>query len=414
MTAGRPPVLRARPVPHRRRRLVAVGLAVVLVAATAGSSTALASSAPDEATGSRARPMVPPSSFGPYKVGREVIQITSRNGRSRTVDVWYPVSPRTTGRPSIYVGPSFSRLSYPNRALDRVPVATGRPFPMVVYSHGSGGLRFIATFFTETLASHGFVVISADHSGDTISDVFAGRPATRDQEAAVIANRAADVRMIVNGVLTRSKTPGDLLYKAVDPARIGITGHSYGGLTAFATVGGRTSSDQHAIPRDTRFKAIVTMDATSSLLAGSDLARVTVPTLSIIGQGVPPGYASFWYQARSSPFAELRINRAQHNVFTDICRYQQLVPRFPDSPPLVIAYIESTADEACHPPNLGAAEAQLLTNRYAIAFLLRHLAGDKRYAGYLTSRRGTEFDLTYPDPVTLPPPDTTPLPPVID
>ena len=41
-------------------------------------------------------------------------------------------------------------------------------------------------------------------------------------------------------------------------------------------------------------------------------------------------------------------------------------------------------------------------------------AGDKRYAGYLTSRRGTEFDLTYPDPVTLPPPDTTPLPPVID
>lgn len=414
MTATRARGLRTRDGSHRRPHLVAIGLTVVLVAVALGSSASVASPAPPAASATRARPMVPPSSFGPYKVGREVIQITSRTGRSRTVDVWYPVSPRTTGRPSVYVGPAFTGLAYPNRALDHVPVATGRPFPLVVYSHGSGALRFIATFFTETLASHGFVVISADHSGDTISDVFAGRPVNSAQEPQVIANRAADVRMIVNGVLTRSKTPGDLLYQAVDPARIGITGHSYGGLTAFATVGGVTSSDQSAIPRDGRFKAIVTMDATSRLMAGSDLARVKVPTLSIVGQGVPPGLAAFWYQARSAPFAELRINRAEHNVFTDICRYQQLAPRFPLAPPVVLAYIDSIANSACHPPQLGPAEAQLLTNRYAIAFLLRHLAGDRRYAGYLTTRHGTEFDLTYPEPTTVAPPDTTPLPPVID
>lgn len=406
----------AEPVPAPRVRLIAVGLAAVLLAAAVGTATASgATPAPRVApVAARSAPLVPPSSFGPYKVGRTVIQITSRTGRSRTVDVWYPVSPRTTGRQSIYVGPSFSGLSYPNRSLDRVPVASGRPFPLVVYSHGSGGLRFIATFFTETLASHGFVVIAADHAGDTISDVFAGRPATYDRGPQVIASRAADVRMIVNGVLTRSKTRGDLLYGAVDPTRIGITGHSWGGLTAFATVSGATLPDGTKIPRDTRFKTIVTMDATTSLLSTDDLDRVTVPAMSIVGEGFQVGIPNLWHQTRATPFAEVHIKRAAHNVFTDICRYQQLAPRFTDAEPGVIAYINTVANDACAAPHLPAAEAQLLTNRYAIAFLLRHLAGDKRYASYLTSRRGTEFALTYPARVVLPPPDTTPLPPVID
>lgn len=352
-------------------------------------------------------PMVPPSSFGPFQVGREVIQITSRTGRSRTVDVWYPVSPRATGPLSLYVGPDFSKLASTSRALDGVPVAKGGPFPLVVYSHGSGALRFIATFFTETLASHGFVVISADHTGDTVTDLFEGHPSLPEQEPETIASRAADVRMIVNGVLTRSNTRGDLLYRAVDPRRIGITGHSYGGLTAFATVAGRAADDGTAIPPDRRFKAIVTMDATPNLLAPDDLARIRVPTLSIAGEDLTPGGASFWYQTRARPFAELRIDRADHNVFTDICRYQELTADAPEVPPLVVAYIDSLANGACYPPHLGPDEVHLLTNRYAIAFLLRHLAGDRRYAGYLIPRHGTEFDLTYPD-------RTPTLPPVID
>ncbi|MBX3286764.1 MAG: hypothetical protein KF703_15550 [Actinobacteria bacterium] len=394
---------------RRRHRLLALLVAGVVVA---GSVTAT-----DAASAPRADarpPMVPPSSFGPYKVGREVIQITSRTGRSRTVDVWYPVSPRTTGGLSLYVGPSFTHMAYVSRALDRVPVAKGRPFPLVVYSHGSGAMRFIATFFTETLASHGFVVISADHTGDTISDLFAGRPSTPDELPQVLASRAADERMILNGILTRSATRGDLLEGAVDPHRIGIAGHSYGGLTAFATVSGVRVDGPNAIPRDVRFKAIVTMDATSTYLSADDLARVKVPTLSIVGEDVPPGAASFWYQTRARPFAELRIDRAAHSAFSDVCRYRDLLPLFPDAPPVVTSYITSQAEAACDPPHLGPRQVQLLTDRYAIAFLLRHLAGDTRYAGYLKTRHGDGFDLTYPDPTVAPPPDTVPLPPVID
>ena len=399
---------RPRRAASRRRGWAATIIVLVLAwvtAAIAGTSSPAVASAPAPRS-----TMVPPSSFGPYRVGRQVITITSHTGRSRTIDVWYPANATATGRLSTYVGPAFSGLASTGRALDRVPVAKGGPFPLVVYSHGSGAMRFIATFFTETLASHGFVVISADHTGDTISDVFAGHPSTPGQEPQIIASRAADVRMIVSVVLTRSATRGDLLYKAVDARRIGITGHSYGGLTAFATVSGRTSSDGHAIPRDARFKAIVTMDATWDLLVSTDLAHVTIPTLSIVGEDMPPGGASFWYQTRSSPFLELRINRADHNVFTDICLYQRLLPEQPHATPAAVAYINATANATCRPPHLGADAAHLLTNRYAIAFLLVHLAGDQRYASYLIPAHGTEFDLTRPTLGARPPDDTTPLP----
>lgn len=402
---------------HRSRshRLAGLGVALALVTVTAATLVAPPSALatqPAPTSAARSTTMVPPSSFGPYRVGRQVLQISSRTGRSRTVDVWYPADARATGTPAKYVAAGVPNLFFTNRALDRVPVATGGPFPLVVSSHGSGSLRFASTFFTETLASHGFVVIAPDHTGDTAVDLLQGRgPAPADQ---TIAGRAADVRMIVNGVLTRSAARGDRLYRAIDPNRIGITGHSWGGLTAFATLAGNTAPGVVPIPRDRRFKAIVTMDATPNLLTATDLAQVTVPTLSIVGEGFFEGN-TFWSQTRSSPYLELRIDRAAHGAFSDICLWKRLARTQPRAPQAAVAFINSSADAACYRPHLGSEQVHLLTNRYAIAFLLTHLAGDRRYAGYLTPRTGTEFRLTAPSPIPLPPPgSTTPLPPVID
>lgn len=393
----------------RVRRRIGLAAALALVALTVLSATT--ASADDVGATARATASaVPPSSFGPYRVGRETIEVRSRTGRVRTVDVWYPADANATGKLSVYGGAMFAGMNFTARSLDRVPVAAGGPFPLVVYSHGSGGMRFVAPSFTETLASHGFVVVSADHVGDTVLDVVSGHPASYAQEPKLIASRAADVRMIVNGVLTRSTTPGDLLHGAVDPRRMGISGHSWGGLTAFAMVSGRAASDGQRIPSDGRFKAIVTMDATPSLLAPSDLAKVSVPALSIAGEDLYPGSAAFWYQTTSSSFRELRINRADHLSFVDLCFFKRVARRFPQAPAVALAIINSGADGSCYAPHLGAEQVQLLTNRYAVAFLLVHVAGDRRYASYLTPKTGAEFSFTAPE---LVPPGLTTVPPVV-
>ena len=41
------------------------------------------------------------------------------------------------------------------------------PWPLVVFSHGSGAFRASYIYWTEFLASHGFVVVAGDHPGQS-------------------------------------------------------------------------------------------------------------------------------------------------------------------------------------------------------------------------------------------------------
>ena len=84
-------------------------------------------------------------------------------------------------------------------------VAEG-PFPLVVYSHGSGGLRYIASYYTEAIASHGYVVAAPDHTGNTAVDRLLGAEADFDVTA---LNRPNDVAATIDAMLDPSNVgPG--------------------------------------------------------------------------------------------------------------------------------------------------------------------------------------------------------------
>jgi dienelactone hydrolase len=362
----------------------ALGLIVASAACSSGSGSDRA--APPTTTITTAAAATSPIEAGPYKVGHETIEVASRDGqRRRTVDVWYPADPTATGKKTRYseaVLPSLYTVSV--LAVEDVPVSNDAPFPLVVYSHGSGALRFIATFFTEKLASHGFVVVSADHTGDTALDVLAGHPASRDQEATFIASRVADVRLTIDSVLARSKRSGDRLHGAVDPDRIGITGHSWGGLTAFAAAGGVARPPGRApIPRDDRLKVVVTMDATPSLLSTGDQAKIRVPVLQVRAAPSAADTTTYFAATKAEPFLQARLIKATHNEFTDICEWANETGKFPNAPEIIVDYIEGLARASCLPPNMAPKRVHDLTDWYAIAFLERYLAGDARYGQYL-------------------------------
>src|SRR5262249_27794141 len=81
----------------------------------------------------------------------------------------------------------------PQDAVRDAAPRAGR-FPLVAFSHGYGGHRRQSTFLCTHLASHGYVVVSADHAGNTVLDAlqaFMGgaRQEPRAQLEAFVATR---------------------------------------------------------------------------------------------------------------------------------------------------------------------------------------------------------------------------------
>src|SRR5207249_3847148 len=54
-------------------------------------------------------------------------------------------------------------------------VAAGK-FPLIIFSHGNGGNRHQNTFWCDYLASYGYVIASADHTGNANMTIIKGKP----------------------------------------------------------------------------------------------------------------------------------------------------------------------------------------------------------------------------------------------
>jgi predicted dienelactone hydrolase len=128
---------------------------------------------------------------------------------------------------------------YPAAGQDAAPEireAAVQPgaWPLIVFSHSSGGGRRQSTFLCTHLASHGYVVASMDHSEKLVPGLARPNQETGEQkaarQAAWIAGRVPDVRFLLDHLLDGAWDSEARL----DPARIGIVGHSFGGWTALA------------------------------------------------------------------------------------------------------------------------------------------------------------------------------------
>jgi len=132
--------------------------------------------------------------------------------------LWYP-SPASSGR---------TRIGHFAMAATRnAPLGTGR-YGLVLISHGTGGHRLGHRGTAIRLAQAGYIVAAPEHSGDSWRD---------DRYSGTAANwrrRPRHLSAVLNRLL------GDAEFKArIDPRRIGAIGHSAGGYSVLALIGGR-------------------------------------------------------------------------------------------------------------------------------------------------------------------------------
>jgi predicted dienelactone hydrolase len=367
---------------------VALALVLTLVGAACSDSdgesdadrstttTTTRAPAPDES-------LAPPDEPGPYAVGRTTLSLddTSRS-RPLVADVWYPADAGVAGDPSVYQFLPGIEYESPT-ALADVPVSAAGPFPLVVYSHGSGGLRYISAFFTELLASHGFVVASVDHVGNTAVDLIGGAEPPRDQMG---LTRVLDVEFLISQMLSLSGSPSGQFAATVDPARVGVTGHSFGGYAALGAVSGVTNSAGSA-PADDRIVAAATMAGWTENLSDDELAAVDVPMLLLSGTKdettpIADNTERPFELITGRPLWRVDLTDAGHQSFSDVCTYQELLPGV-GAPQALLDIVDDYALEGCGPGLAPIDDTQDLINRNMVAFLLAYVAGESDYEGFL-------------------------------
>ncbi len=141
-------------------------------------------------------------------------------------------------------------------------------YPLILFSHGSFGVRTSNRSLYLELASHGYVVAAIDHAyqslysratdgtltlldGGYVQEVSREDAKTDPQQSYAyyqkwMGIRSGDIKFVLDSILAKANDPSaDAVYRLVDPANIGVMGHSLGGSAALSV--GRTREDISAV-----------------------------------------------------------------------------------------------------------------------------------------------------------------------
>lgn len=274
---------------------------------------------------------------GPYAPGFQYVTIVKDSvaspGTPRVLEtaIWYPAvagsgpaDPNTGGVAGAPADPS------------------GGPYPVILFSHGSCGYEAQSRFLTPLLATRGFIVIAPPHVGNTTREF--PQCALPPAQVASAQERPQDMIAALDKLLVLGGSPGSALLGLVDGERVGMMGHSFGGLTSYLVA--------NAEPR---------VDAAVALApAASPAFAMPVPSLTMLGvvDSVVsnPNARTAWGNS-VEPKWLVEIEDAGHYAFSDICLTRT----------------------DCNPPATRTQdEAHDLALRYIVPFLEVYVAGNER------------------------------------
>lgn len=278
---------------------------------------------------------------GRFPVGVRTIPVLDvARERDFPCEIWYPAATQHAGQ-DLDPETQDRFMPKPNGTEQKqsaIRDAAARPgvYPLIIFSHHSGGHRRTSTFLCTHLSSHGYVVAALDHS-----EVIAPELARRNDESeeqksarwqAVIDSRVPDVRFLLDHLLHSSNLSPDV---ELDPSRIGIVGHSFGAWTGLAT------------PEiDSRIRAVVALapGGTSKPRPGILPVKLTfqwgreIPALYLVAENdVPLPLAGMYelFERAPSPKQMVILRRADHLHFIDNVEQEHEAFRTAPMPPEV-------------------------------------------------------------------------------
>lgn len=286
--------------------------------------------------------------LGDYGVATTAMELvdTARNDtyasvpehRRIMVSAYYPATSLRKCQPVIlpYMTPAtaaiydqmYAPLGIPNGTFASFELSTcafprkhrsrkAKKFPIVLFSPGLGNSRLMYGAMAQSLASHGFVVITLDHAYDASIVEYPDNTValavdieSDEQIEADVVVRQQDVSFLIDQ-LHNCSIRETLFHNIADTKslnKILMAGHSLGGATAAA-----------AMLADTRIAAAVNLDGT---LFGDVLHKnFSSPFMIMSHQGknlsTDASWTQAWSRAQGTKLA-VTLNGTQHGSYTDL------------------------------------------------------------------------------------------------
>jgi dienelactone hydrolase len=318
-----------------------------------------------------------PAPTGPHPLGTVALHLADRSRqRELMASVWYPARDTARHPRAAWMAPAVLRELLASAGFDpgaaRTPLtaghlgasARGSARPVIVFSHGAHDHRAGNTITVQELASHGYVVVTVDHTDDAFSQFPDGRvivPSDDPERSLTPRDFAADARFVLDAVgeIAAGRTP-DVegrplpagLARAVDLRRIGMFGWSKGG-TATA----------HVMFADSRVGAGLSLDGPMLPAVTGTLDRPFMMATAEFTRAAEPSVAQFWSQLTGWRL-NVQADGAIHSSYGD---YQVLVPQ--------LAAAIGMSDEELEGwiGTLNPGRAIRIQQAYPLAFFDRHL-----------------------------------------
>jgi predicted dienelactone hydrolase/CubicO group peptidase (beta-lactamase class C family) len=183
------------------------------------------------------------------------------------------------------------RITYPR---------SGGPYPLIIFSHYSGGTKDDYAPLISYWASHGYVCIQPDHSDSPAVGGKRGVEARSDWR-----NRPLDISFIIDSLPEISQRIPELRGK-IDAKNIGVGGHYLGAYTANLIGGMKPPSaiDSSEQLKDSRVKAIVALSpqGTGQGVTKDSWRAFNVPMLVMTGSKDLSTRTSNSAQWRTEPY----------------------------------------------------------------------------------------------------------------
>lgn len=242
---------------------------------------------------------------GPWPVGARTVTLAGL-----TSEVWYPAKPGSEA--------GVARVAYdlrtwlPESEKAKIPDAKAPmldcdchrdlplddahgPYPAIVFIHGTAGFRAQSMSLMTAWASHGFVVVAADHPLIVLSDAL---------QLKLGADQPGDARKLLAALRSKDPALGPLA-ASIDVDQLAVAGHSAGG-NATGQLGGEAG-----------VRVAMPMAA-----GGVDPAHPATATVILGGSDdgiVPFTKTTAGFEATSGSKWLVGLAGAGHLAFSDLC-----------------------------------------------------------------------------------------------
>lgn len=229
--------------------------------------------------------------------------------------------------------------------------AARTPSPVILFSHGLGGSREGSRYLGQHWGGRGYVAVFLQHAGSDESVWRAVRPGARRQAMQEAANpqnlllRAGDVTAVLDQLEQWQSERGHRLAGRMDLSRTGMSGHSFGAITAQAVCGQKMG--RSAPLADPRLSAAVIMSPSGPRRGSAEEAfgGIKMPWLLMTGTEDLAQIGGITLESRLSVYPalppggkyELVLYGAQHSAFTDRPAPGAAEPRNPNHHRAILA-----------------------------------------------------------------------------